>query len=463
MERLGPQDASFLYLETPSVHQHVGGVAILDPSTAPKGKLAYDDLVRVISSRLHLVPRFRQKVVFPPLPVARPLWVDDPTFDISFHLRRAALPTPGGRRELIDFVQRVISRPLDRTKPLWEAYLVEGLEDGLVAVLTKVHHAMVDGVAAIDLASAVFDLSPEPQVLTPPAWTPEQEPDRLDLLVVGIRDQVVHPVMGVADIVQRTLATPNRVLREAAEILGGLRKVVEGGGLAPPSPCNRKVGPNRRFAMADEPLQTFKDVKNALGGTVNDGVLATVAGALYRLLRSRREPTRNRVLRAMVPVSVRTKDQRSSMGNRVSTIFVGLPVGPMGAKKRLGLIRERTKSLKESNYAVGAEFLMNIGTWAPPTIHAMAARAAARTRVTNLVVSNVPGPRLPMYIAGARLLAQYPIMPIGETMGLSIAVTSLAGTMAFGITADWDTLPDIEALGEAIDDSLAELRKTAGK
>jgi WS/DGAT/MGAT family acyltransferase len=463
MERLGPQDASFLYLETPSVHQHVGGVAILDPSTAPEGKLAYDDLVRVISSRLHLAPRFRQKVKFPPLPVARPVWVDDASFDISFHLRRAALPTPGGRRELIDYVQRVISRPLDRTKPLWEAYLVEGLEDGLVAVLTKVHHAMVDGVAAIDLASALFDVSPEPQILTPPAWTPEPEPNRLDLLVDGVRDQVVHPVMGLADLVQRTLATPNRVLREATEVLGGLRQVVEGGVLAPPSPFNRKVGPNRRFAMADEPLQTFKEVKNALGGTVNDAVLATVAGALYRLLRSRREPTRNRVLRAMVPVSVRTKDQRSSMGNRVSSIFVDLPVGPMGAKKRLSSIRERTRILKESNYAVGAEFLMNIGTWAPPTIHAIAARAAARTRVINLVVSNVPGPRVPLYIAGARLLAQYPIMPIGETMGLSIAVTSLAGTMAFGITADWDTLPDAQFLAEAIDDSLAELRKAAGK
>ena len=463
MERLGPQDASFLYLETPRVHQHVGGVAILDPSTAPNGTLTYDALLRVISSRLHLVPRFRQRVLFPPLPVTRPVWVDDAEFDISFHLRRAALPTPGGRRELIDYVQRVISRPLDRTKPLWEAYLIEGLEDGMVAILTKVHHAMVDGLAAIDLASAVFDFTPEPQILTPPPWTPEPEPDGLDLLVEGVRDQMMHPLLGLADLVQRTLSAPRRVARDAAQVVGGLRQIAEGGVLAPPSPFNRKVGSNRRFAMADEPLQTLKDVKNALGGTVNDVVLATVAGALYRLLRSRHEPTRNRVLRAMVPVSVRTRDQRSAMGNRVSTIFVGLPVGPMGAKKRLGLIRERTKSLKESNYAVGAEFLMNIGTWAPPTIHAMAARAAARTRVVNLVVSNVPGPRAPMYIAGARLLAQYPIMPIGETMGLSIAVTSLAGTMAFGITADWDTLPDIEALGQAIDDSLAELRKAAGK
>jgi diacylglycerol O-acyltransferase len=463
MERLGPQDASFLYLETPSVHQHVGGVAVLDPSTAPNGTLNYDALLRVISSRLHLVPRFRQRVLFPPLPVARPVWADDAEFDISFHLRRAALPTPGGRRELIDYVQRVISRPLDRTKPLWEAYLIEGLEDGMVAILTKVHHAMVDGLAAIDLASAVFDFTPEPQVLTPPPWNPEPEPDRVDLLVDGVRDQMMHPILGLADLLQRTLSAPRRVARDAAQVVGGLRQMVEGGVLAPAGPFNRKVGPNRRFGMADEPLQTFKDVKNALGGSVNDVVLATVAGALYRLLRSRREPTRNRVLRAMVPVSVRTRDQRSAMGNHVSTIFVELPVGPMGAKKRLALIKERTKSLKESNYAVGAEFLMNIGTWAPPTIHAMAARAAARTRVANLVVSNVPGPRVPMYVAGARLLAQYPIMPIGETMGLSIAVTSLAGTMAFGITADWDTLPDIEALGEAIDDSLAELRKASGK
>jgi diacylglycerol O-acyltransferase / wax synthase len=216
--------------------------------------------------------------------------------------------------------------------------------------------------------------------------------------------------------------------------------------------------------MAEAPVQTFKDVKNALGGTVNDVVLATVAGALHRLYRYRREPTRDRVLRAMVPVSVRTDDdQKSALGNRVSSIFVDLPIGPMGAKRRFSLIREKTKHLKESDQAVGAEFLMNIGTWAPPTIHGMAARLAARSRFINLVISNVPGPQVPMYIAGARLLAQYPIMPIAENMGLSIAVTSLAGTMAFGITADWDTLPDVEYLAQSIDESLTELRKAAGK
>jgi diacylglycerol O-acyltransferase len=462
VQRLGPQDASFLYLETPNVHQHVGGLAILDPSTAPGGTLTYKDLVRVISSRMHLAPRFRQKVVFPPLSSARPVWIDDSNFDLAFHMRRAALPAPGSRRELIDYVQRVISRPLDRTKPLWELYLIEGMQDGLAAILTKVHHAMVDGMAAIDLASAIFDFSPEPQVLTPPEWKARAEPSRMELLVEALKEQVTHPTRGVLDLAQRINRSPSRVTQRLGEVLGGLGDLVGRGILAPPSPFNRRPGPNRRFAMVEEPVQTFKDIKRALGGTVNDVVLAVVAGGLYRLLRYRREPTRGRSLRAMVPVSVRTRDQKSAMGNRVSSIFVDLPVGPMGGKKRLASIRERTKHLKESNTAVGAEFLMNIGTWAPPTIHAMAARAASRTRVINLVVSNVPGPQIPMYVAGAKLLAQYPIMPIAESMGLSIAATSLAGTMAIGITADWDTLPDIEFLANAMDEAMAELRKGAG-
>jgi len=461
MQRLGPQDASFIYLETPSVHQHVGGVAILDPSTRPDGRLTYDDLLQVMGSRIHLAPRFRQKVLFPPLAVARPVWVDDPNFDLTFHVRRAALPSPRGRQELIDYVQRVFSRPLDRTKPLWEAYIIEDMENDLSAVITKVHHAMVDGLAAIDIASTMFDFSPEFQVLTPPPWEPEPEPSRAELLRDAVREQVTNPVSSLVHLGQRTLQTPSRVLRQVTDVVEGLLDVMGAGVLAPPSPLNRKVGPNRRFGMTEAPVQTFKEIKNALGGTVNDVVLATVAGALHRLFRSRREPTRDRTLRAMVPVSVRTEDE--SGGNRVSSIFVDLPIGPIGAKKRLALIRDATKHLKESHYAVGAEFIMNVGMWAPPTIHAVAARLAARSRVINLVVSNVPGPQIPMYIGGAKLLAQYPFMPIAESMGLSIAVTSLAGTMAFGVTADWDTLPDIDVLVEGIDESLGELRKAAGK
>jgi diacylglycerol O-acyltransferase / wax synthase len=463
MERLGPQDTSFLYLESASVHQHVGGLAIVDPSTRPGGVLRHDDLTRLIASRLHLAPRFRQRVLFPPLAVARPVWVDDSAFDLGFHIRRAALPSPGGRRELADHVQRVISRPLDRSKPMWELYHIEGLENGLAAILTKVHHSMIDGLAAIDLATVVFDFGPESQILRPPPWVAEPEPSRFELLVDALREQATHPIRGALDLAQRTLQAPEVVARQTGAILDGLCEFVAGGVVAPPGPFNRRVGPNRRFAMAQAPVQTFREIKRALGGTVNDVVLATVAGALYRLLRHRGEPTRGRILRAMVPVSVRTKDERrSALGNRVSSIFVDLPVGRMGAKRRLASIREATRYLKESNQAVGAEFLMNIGAWAPPTIHAMAARLAARSRLINLVVSNVPGPQIPMYIAGARLVAQYPIMPVAETMGLSIAATSLAGTMAFGFTADWDVLPDIEELAEATEESLRELQKAAG-
>lgn len=463
MQRLGPQDASFLYLETPSVHQHVGGLAILDPSTRPDGRLRYEHLVEVIGSRLDLAPRFRQKVMFPPFNLARPVWADDVDFDLSFHIRRAALPSPGGRRELIDYVQRVISRPLDRTKPLWESYLIEGMEGGMSSILTKVHHSMVDGLSAIDLATVVFDFTPEPQVLTPPPWEPEPEPGPMELMREAVREQLTHPATAMIETMQRAVAAPRWALRQTASILEGLRDVVGGGVIAPPSAFNKHVGANRRFAMMEAPVSAFKEVKDALGGTVNDVVLATVAGALHRLLRYRGDPTRGRALRAMVPVSVRTEDEKGALGNRVSSIFVDLPIGPMSARKRLATIRETTHNLKESKQAVGAEFLMNIGMWAPPTIHGMAARLAARSRVINLVVSNVPGPQVPLYIAGARLLAQYPVMPIAENMGLSIACTSLAGVMAFGITADWDTLPDIEFLAAAMDEALAELLKTAGE
>jgi WS/DGAT/MGAT family acyltransferase len=463
MERLGPQDASFLYLETPSNHNHVGGLAILDPSTGPDGRLRFKDLLEVVSSRLHLVPRFRQKVVFPPLPVARPVWVDDDDFDIEFHMRRAALPTPGGQRELVDHVQRVISRQLDRSKPLWELYLIEGMENGLAAVLTKVHHCMIDGMAAIDLASAVYDFSPVPQVLAAQSWEPQPEPGRLDLLSGALREGLLHPLGSLASTAQAALAAPARALGQVGATLGGIRTLMGGGLMAPPSPFNRPIGPNRRFAMVEAPVQAFKDIKNKLGGTVNDVVLATVAGGVHHLFRHRGEPTKERVQRAMVPVSVRSESEQSAMGNRVSSIFVDLPVGPMGLKKRLSLITEKTRYLKDSNEAVGAEFLMNIGMWAPPTIHAMAARTASRARFINLVVSNVPGPQIPMYIGGSRLLAQYPIMPIAPNMGLSVAVTSLAGTMAFGITADWDTLPDIEVLAQGMDQTILELKKAAGK
>jgi WS/DGAT/MGAT family acyltransferase len=460
-ERLAAQDAQYLYLERPNQHMHVGGLCILDPSTRPDGRLRFEDVAAVITSRLHLVPRFRQKVVFVPGNVGRPVWVDDAGFDVDFHLRRAALPPPGGRRELADFVQRVASRPLDRSKPLWEIYVIEGLEDGLVAGLSKVHHCMIDGMGGVDIASVLFDFSPEPQVLAPQPWSPDPEPSRADLLRDAVRDQAVNPVSALVDAARSVARAPSRAVDGLGQVASGVRDLM-GLGQPPRGPFDVRIGPNRRFAMADAPVQRFKDVKNVLGGTVNDVVLATVAGALHKLLRARREPTRDRALRAMVPVSVRAGADGMALGNRVSMIFVDLPVGAMPAERRLRRITKVTNDLKESMMAVSAETIVNLGTYAPPTLHALAARLMAGRRWFNLVVSNVPGPQVPMYIGGARLLATYPIMPLSENTALSVAATSLAGTMGFGLTGDWDGVPDIDFLATAVDESLDDLTKAAG-
>lgn len=459
--RLSAQDAAFLYLERPAMHMHVAGLSVLDPRTTPNERLAFEDLVEVLMSRVHLVPRFRQKVVFVPGNLARPVWVDDEDFDVDFHLRRAALPAPGGRRELADFVQRVHSRPLDRSKPLWELYFVEGLEDGLIAILTKVHHAMIDGISGVDIATVMFDFQPEPTILTPEPWTPEKEPTGAELIRDALRDQVANPTAAVAAGAQSLMRTPLRVTQGVAAVLGGVRELA-GLGTPPRGPFDRAIGPNRRFAMADAPVQRFKDVKNAVGGTVNDVVLAVMAGSLQKVLKARREPTRGRTLRAMVPVSVRTEGEKMALGNRVTLTFVDLPVGPMDPVRRLHRITEATRGLKDSMMAVGADAIMNLGTWAPPTLHALAARLVSRGRWFNLVVSNVPGPQVPMYIAGARLLVNYPVMPLAENVALSVAVTSLAGTMGFGFTGDWAGTPDIDFMASSLEEALDDLCKAAG-
>ena len=444
------------------MHMHVAGLSILDPSTRPDGRLRFEDVEAVIASRIHLAPRFRQKVVTVPGNLARPVWVDDDGFDLDFHLRRSALPEPGGRRELAEAVQRVMSRPLDRSKPLWEMYVFEGLEDGLAAVLLKVHHALVDGISAMHIAAAIFDLTPEPPALDPPElWTPEPAPSAGDLLRDALEEQILHPAAALLGAAQTAMEAPSIAATRFGASLSGVRDIL-GMGRRPQGPFDVRIGPNRRFAMADAPVQRFKDVKRALGGTVNDVVLAVVAGGMHKLLKARREPTRGRSLRALVPVSVRGKDEQAVTGNRVAPAFVDIPVGAMGPATRLARIRASTSGLKESMMALGAESIINLGAYAPPALHSMAARLVSRGRWFNLVVSNVPAPQAPLYLAGAKLLANYPGMPLGENAALSVAVTSLSGTMAFGLTGDWDALPDIDYLASAIEESLDELSKAAG-
>jgi diacylglycerol O-acyltransferase / wax synthase len=461
-ERLTPLDASFLYLERPQMHMHVAGLGVFDPSTRPDGRLPERDVEAVLSSRLHLAPRLRQRVVEVPGHVALPVWVDDSAFDLDFHVRRAALPAPGGRGELTDFVQRVLSRPLDRSKPLWELYVIEGLEDGHVATLMKVHHAMIDGISGVQIAMSLYDLEPSPpdDPRPPPVWEPEPEPSSGDLLRSATRHQLTHPTAAVIDAMRWIRSSPAVAALEIGSVASGLRSIL-GMGARPVSPLDVRVGPNRRFAITEAPVQRFRDIKRELGGTVNDIVLATVAGGLHELLRARGEPTKGRTLRVMVPVSVRG-DVDGDAGNRVAPAFVDVPVGAMAPRTRLGRVRQGTATLKESMMAMSADAIIGLGAYAPGGLLAAAARAASRGPWFNLVVSNVPGPQVPLYLAGARLVASYPSLPLGENSALSIACTSLAGTMAFGLTADWDGMPDVDLLAASIDDSLLELGKAAG-
>ncbi len=462
-ERLSALDASFLYLERPAMHMHVAALSVLDPSTRPDGRLPFGDLLAAVAARIHLAPRFRKRVLEVPGGLALPVWIDDEHFDLDFHLQRAALPKPGGRRELSAHVQRALSRPLDRSRPLWELSMIEGLEDGHVAVLMKVHHALIDGIAGMHLAAALYDVEPVvpgPASLRPVPWTPEQAPTAAQLVRGALEQQLTHPLTALVGEAQAALNAPALAALGLGSIYSGVRSILDMGA-RPASPFDVRIGPNRRFATAEAPLRRFKDVKNALGGTVNDVVLTVVAGAIHSLLRARKEPSRGRTLRVMVPVSVRTTDHGVE-GNRVAPAFVDVPVGPMGPKRRLAEISKGTRHLKDSMQAMGADAIISLGTYAPGGLLQAAARATSRGPWFNLVVSNIPGPQQPLYLCGAQLVASYPSMPLGGNSALSIACASLSGTMAFGLTGDWDAMPDLDLLASAVEGSLADLCKAAG-
>lgn len=451
-ERLSSLDASFLYLEQPAMHMHVAGVSVFAPRE--DGLLTYEDVARVARARLHLAPRLRQRVLRLPGGLTRPLWVDDDRFDLDFHLRRAAIPQPGGRLQLERAVGRVLSRPLDRNKPLWELYVFEGLEDGRTAVLLKMHHALADGISGMMIASALFDLSADAGLGASPQepWVPEPMPSAAELAAEALQDLVLHPMEAVVRIAQ----APAHAAAVIGQTIDGLRTLA-GMGTPPQGPFDVRIGPNRRFATAEVPFELVRGVKRKLGGTINDVVLAAVGGGLHDLLDARGEPTRGRELRVMVPVSVRSRAEQGDVGNRVAPAFVDIPVGTMKPANRLKRVRTSTGALKSSAMAVSADSIIGLGAYAPPAMHAMAARLVSKNRWFNLVVSNIPAPQVPMYLAGARLVASYPAMPLGENCALSIACTSFGGTMAFGLTADWDALSDIEVLARGIERSLHEL------
>ena len=455
-ERLSSLDASFLYLEKPGVHMHVAGLSVFGPR-ADGTTLSYDDVERVVEARLRLAPRLRRKLLPVPGNLSRPVWVDDEHFDIDFHLRHASVPTPGGRFEMQRAVGRVLSRPLDRTKPLWELYVFEGLAEGRTGMLLKLHHALADGIGGMMIASALFDLAPDAPTGESDAWVPEPAPASQDLIREAVEDVVLHPVQGISH-----MARQPSIFAETLAATADALRTVAGMGSPPRGPFDGRVGPNRRFAIAERPFEAFRAIKDGLGGTVNDVVLTAVAGGMHTLLHHRGEPTKGRSLRAMVPVSVRSPGESGDIGNRVAPIFVDVPVGAMAPRTRLRRVRAATARIKDSGMAVGADTIIGLGAFAPPALHATAARLIAQARWCNVVVSNIPAPQVPLYLAGAPLEASYPAMNLKEDCGLSIACTSAAGTMAFGLTADWDLVPDLEILARGVEAATDELATAAG-
>jgi len=469
-DRLSALDVSFLYLETPTTPMHVGGVAIFDPpATEGSEPFDYDALCELVSRRIAAVPRYRQVVRWVPGHLANPVWVDDEDFDISYHVRRSALPRPGSPDQLRELVGRVQSRQLDRNRPLWEIYLVEGLADGHFAIITKTHHAMVDGVSAVDVGALILDTEPTPRDDLPTdTWVAGRSPSGMSLVAGAIADNLRRPTQVVETLrsgVTDARATAERALGTAAGVVATVRTSLRP---APASALNATIGEQRRYGMAATSLDDYKRVRKAHGGTVNDVVLATVAGALRTWLLTRGESvTPATTVRAMVPVSVRTGEQAGTpgnptLGNRVSAIFVDLPVGEASPLVRLHRVSYAMKAHKDSGQSVGADALISLSGFAPPTIHAAAARLGARMtrRLFNVVVTNVPGPQFALYAAGAQMLECYPVVPLAKEQAVTVGLTSYNGGVYYGLNADRDAMPDVDVLALCIEESLGELMET---
>ena len=454
LDRLTSTDASFLHQEGDASHMHIGGVLIFE-GPAP----AFDEFADHIRSRLHFVPRYRQKLATPALQTGRPLWVDDADFNLEYHVRHTALPEPGSEEQLLLLAARIASQRLDRSKPLWEQWLVEGLEGDRFAIISKTHHAVVDGIAGVDLATVIFDLERTPAPLTEALerWVAEPEPSQAELLYAGARGMV----RATASMTARSVAAVTRparslnVLRDATEGIGEL--VWAGLNPAPETPLNVTIGPHRRFAVARQQLSDYKTVKDALGGTVNDVVLTVVAGALAGWLRSRGIRTQGLEMRALVPVSVRSGDQRGALGNQLTAMRGPLPVYIDDPVARLRYVRAAMDGLKESKQAVGAATLVAVNSLAPPTILAQASRLNFSTRLFNLLVTNVPGPQLPLYLLGRELKDLFPVAFLPKNHALAIAIMSYNGNLDYGLLGDYDAMPDIDIVADGIERSLAAL------
>jgi WS/DGAT/MGAT family acyltransferase len=470
-DRLTSLDASFLYLEESTTAMHVGSVMVFEP---PAEGFDYDQLVGIIEQRIGVIPRFRQKVRDVPGRIANPVWVDDEHFDMSYHVRRTALPRPGTQRQLQDFVARVQPRRLDRSRPLWEVYLVEGLEDDRFAIVTKTHHALIDGVHALDIAHVIVDAERgevDVDVDVEP-WEARRSPSGAELVTEAVVDAVRRPAQ-VVDLVRGGVHDALTVGMRAAESAGSLMSSLARTAArpAPDSPLNASIGTARRWVNVATDLQDYRLVRTRLGRgayaedvTINDVVLATVTGGFRTWLLNRGEAVSgSTVVRAMVPVSIYGDDPSGMYANQVMACVVNLPVGEPGASIRLHQIAFAMRQQMEGGHAVGATSLANLAGFAPPTLHALGARlgSAVSRRIYNVMITNVPGPQTPLYAGDAQMLSTYPVTPLAKGQALSIGITSYNGGVYYGLNADRDAMPDVDVLAQSIVDSLAEL--TSGR
>ncbi len=465
MKRLTGLDASFLSLETPSSHMHVASLGIYDPS-AVKGGLTLEKLVKAYTGRLHLAPPFRQRLVNVPFGLHHPLWIEDPDFDIRHHVRHTAIPAPGGPDELANLVGRLVALPLDRTRPLWEIWLIEGLEGGNVGLLTKVHHAAIDGASGNELLVALLDLTPEVVEHVPDEeWTPDRIPTDAELLTYAASSLARQPVR-VAKALARTTTAALDVRRMGQS--SGASALPPAPFAAPRTSFNASLTPARSYAYTSLDLPTVKAVKNAIGCTVNDVVLGLCGTALRDYLAARGEVP-DAPLVAMVPVSVRSDDQRDAMGNQVSSMLTSLATDIDDPIDRLKIIHEVMAHAKEQQKAIGADTLQEWSEFAAPAVLGRAARLYSRMKwadshrpLFNVTISNVPGPPFALYSAGAKLLANYPVGPIMDGSGLNMTVMSYRDQLDFGLLACPDVLDDVWALADGLHAALAELVEATG-
>ena len=462
-ERLSAQDTTFLHIESPTQPQHVGSLALFEsaPFFDAKGQFKLDEARDLIAGRLHLVPRFRKKLMTVALDQGRPVWVDDGAFDLAYHVRLTALPAPGTEDQLKALFSRLQGHLLDRHRPLWELWFVEGLRNDRVALIQKTHHALVDGISGVDVATVLLDLTPEPTVIDAPPWTPETPPTPQQLLAESIFERATEPAEMV-----RSVRAALRGPRQVVERISGVGRTLASTVQRPPEmPWNVPISAHRRWENARVPLEQVKHVRELATSSsltagrcsINDVVVAACSGALRAFLETRDVPVDGLVLRAMIPVSMRSADEAGSLGNRVSMVPADLPVGEADPLWRLRIAHDNMSELKASGAAVAGDDLIRMTSYLPPTVLALASRLLVRNVAVNTTITNVPGPQFPLYCMGAKMLEAFPYVGIVDGMALTIAVLSYDGNLGFGITGDRDVLPDLALLAGAIEDAFAEL------